>query len=58
MVSVASIEAFLSKLAMEQQGEGFVRAVAREHNTGRRGKRSEGTEQSATSQEAEGSALA
>ena len=44
LVSVASIENFLSKLAKEQQGEGFTRAVAKEFNTGRRGRRSKGTE--------------
>ena len=45
LVSVASIEDFLAKLAKEQQGAGFTRAVAKEFNTGRRGKRSGGTEQ-------------
>ena len=43
---VASIENFLAKLAKEQQGEGFTRAVAKEYNTGRRGGRSKGTEPS------------
>jgi len=36
LVSVASIENFLAKLAREQQGEGFTRAVAKEYNTGRK----------------------
>jgi hypothetical protein len=44
LISVASIEAWLARLAKEQQGEGFARAVAKEHNTGRRGGRSKGTE--------------
>ena len=47
LVSVASIEAWLVRLAKEQQGEGFNRAVAKEFNTGRRGRR---TEPSATNQ--------
>ena len=36
LVSAASIEAFLAKLAREQQDEGFTRAVAKEYNTGRK----------------------
>ena len=36
LVSVASIENFLAKLAKEQQDEGFIRAVAKEYNTGRK----------------------
>jgi hypothetical protein len=43
LVSVASIESFLAKLAKEQQGEGFARAVAKEYNTGRRGRKSKDT---------------
>ena len=43
LVSVASIENFLAKLAKEQQGEGFARAVAKEFNTGRRGRKSKDT---------------
>jgi hypothetical protein len=50
LVSVASIEAFLAKLAREQRNTEFVPAVAKELITGRRGRRSEGTEQSAKSQ--------
>jgi hypothetical protein len=43
LVSVASIEAWLARLAKEQQDAGFSRVVAKEYNTGRRG-RSKGTE--------------
>jgi hypothetical protein len=50
LISVASIEAYLSRLAKEQQDAGFTRAVAKEFNTGRRGRRSGGTEASTTSQ--------
>jgi hypothetical protein len=50
LISVASIEAYLARLAKEQQDAGFTRAVAKEYNTGRRGRRSEGTEQITTSQ--------
>jgi hypothetical protein len=39
LVSVASIEAWLARLAKEQQGEGFTRAIAKEYNTGRRGRK-------------------
>ena len=34
LVSIAEIEAFLARLAREQQGEGFTRAVPKEYNTG------------------------
>jgi hypothetical protein len=40
LVSVASIEAYLARLAQEQQDEGFIPVVAREYNTGRRGRKS------------------
>jgi hypothetical protein len=50
LISVASIEAYLARLAKEQKDEGFIPVVAREHNTGRRGRRSGGTEQITTSQ--------
>ena len=53
LVSVVSIENFLAKLAKEQQDEGFVRAIPKEYNTGRRGKRRGGTEPSALSQSQE-----
>ena len=53
LISVASIEAYLARLAKEQKDEVFIPVVAREHNTGRRGRRREGTEPSALSQEAE-----
>jgi hypothetical protein len=43
LISVASIEAYLARLAKEQQGEGFTRAVAKEFNTGRRGRKSKDT---------------
>ena len=39
LVSVASIEAFLVRLANEQKDESFIPAVAREYNTGRRGRK-------------------
>lgn len=50
LISVASIEAYLARLAKEQQDAGFARAIPKEYNTGRRGRRSEGTEQITTSQ--------
>jgi hypothetical protein len=36
LISVASIEAYLARLAKEQQNEGFIPAVAKEYNTGRK----------------------
>ena len=39
LVSVASIEAFLIRLAEEKKDESFTPAVAREYNTGRRGRK-------------------
>jgi hypothetical protein len=44
LVSVASIEAYLARLAKEQRNEEFIPAVAREKITGRRGKRGGDTE--------------
>jgi hypothetical protein len=53
LISVASIEAYLARLAKEQQDAGFTRAIPKEYNTGRRGKRSGGTERNALSQSQE-----
>jgi hypothetical protein len=44
LISVASIEAYLAKLAHEQRNEEFVPAVAKELITGRRGKKGGDTE--------------
>ena len=52
-ILASSIEDFLERLAREQRNEKFIPAVARELITGRRGKRSRGTERSATSQSQE-----
>jgi hypothetical protein len=49
-ILASSIEDFLERLAEEQKDESFTPAVAREYNTGRRGRRSGGTEPNATSQ--------
>jgi hypothetical protein len=44
-ILASSIEDFLERLAEEQKDESFTPAVAREYNTGRRGRRSGGRNQ-------------
>jgi hypothetical protein len=42
LISVASIEAYLARLAKEQQEQGFTRAIPKEYNTGRKPRSSGG----------------